>query len=60
MYLGYLTLEGPGRQTVDTRSTSGLPLMTVETRMWDVGGIKTERTRDRTYFFVVTRKLAEK
>ena len=24
--LSYLTLEGPGRQTVDTRSTSGLPL----------------------------------
>ena len=22
--LGYLTLEGPGRQTVDTRSTSGV------------------------------------
>ena len=26
--LGCLTLEGPGRQTVDTRSTSGLPLKT--------------------------------
>ena len=26
MILGYLTLEGPGRQTVDTRSTSGLSL----------------------------------
>ena len=24
--LGYLTLEGPGRQTVDARSTLGLPL----------------------------------
>ena len=24
--LSYLTLEGPGRQTVDTRSTSGVPL----------------------------------
>ena len=27
--LGYLTLEGPGRQTVDTRSTSGLALKTL-------------------------------
>ena len=27
--LGYLILEGPGRQTVDTRSTSGLPLKTL-------------------------------
>ena len=27
--LGYLTLEGPGRQTVDTRSTSGVPLKTL-------------------------------
>ena len=26
--LGYLTLEGPGRQTGDTKSTSGLPLET--------------------------------
>ena len=26
--LGYLTLEGPGRQMVDTRSTSRLPLKT--------------------------------
>ena len=26
--LGYLTLEGPGRQTVDTRSTFGVPLKT--------------------------------
>ena len=26
--LGYLTLEGSGRQTVDARSTSGLPLKT--------------------------------
>ena len=28
MNLGYPTLEGPGQQTVDTRSTSGLPLKT--------------------------------
>ena len=35
--LGYLTLEGPGHETVDTRSTSGLPLgMTVQTSY--VGG----------------------
>jgi len=27
--LSYLTLEGPGRQTVDTRSTSGLALKTL-------------------------------
>ena len=27
--LGYLTLGGPGRQTVDTRSKSGLPLKTL-------------------------------
>ena len=27
--LGYLNLEGPGRQTVDTRRTSGLPLKTL-------------------------------
>ena len=27
--LGYLTLEGPGSQTVDTRSTSGLSLKTL-------------------------------
>ena len=27
--LSYLTLEGPGHQTVDTRSTSGVPLKTL-------------------------------
>ena len=27
--LSYLTLEGPGRQTVDTRSTFGVPLKTL-------------------------------
>ena len=27
--LSYLTLEGPGRQTVDTRSTSGVSLKTL-------------------------------
>ena len=27
--LSYLILEGPGRQTVDTRSTSGVPLKTL-------------------------------
>ena len=27
--LSYLTLEGPGRQTVDTRSTSGVALKTL-------------------------------
>ena len=27
--LGFLTLEGPGHQTVDTRSTSGVPLKTL-------------------------------
>jgi len=31
--LGYLTLEGPGRQTVDTRSASGVALKT-----WGYGG----------------------
>ena len=29
MNLGYLTLEGPGRQTVESRPTSGLPLKTL-------------------------------
>ena len=27
--LSYVTLEGPGRQTVDTRSTAGVPLKTL-------------------------------
>ena len=27
--LSYLTMEGPGRQTVDTRSTSGVSLKTL-------------------------------
>ena len=27
--LGYLFLEGPGRQMFDTRSTSGVPLKTL-------------------------------
>ena len=28
--LSYLTLEGPGHQTVDTRSTAGVALKTLE------------------------------
>ena len=29
LFADFLTLEGPGRQTVETRSTSGIPLKTL-------------------------------
>ena len=51
-----LTLEGPGRQTVDTSSISGVPLKTLwynpsNLAMWKVGGTKIEHTRFRYIFF---------
>ena len=44
--MDYLTLEGPGRQTVDSRSTSGVPLKSLghDGSNEQVGGIKIERT----------------
>ena len=65
MNLGYLTLEGPGRQTVNTKSTSGLPLKTYgvlrfNLAMWEVGGIKIERTLKPTTFFPWDTEFGEK
>ena len=64
--LGYLTLEGPGRQTVNTRSTSRAPLKTlgydasIKLAIWKAGGTKIERTRPPYIFLCVCTEIREK
>ena len=62
--LGYLTLEGPGRQTVDTTSTSGVLLKTLgyNASNWLCGrsmAPKSSSHEAATFFYVRARKFAK-
>ena len=46
----HLILEGPGHQTVDTRSSFGLLLTIFKLAIWKVGGIKIEHTCGSQFF----------
>ena len=56
------TLEGHGRQTVDTRSTSGAPLklwgITLQTSFVEGRWHQIESTRARHIFYVCAQKFA--
>ena len=63
--LGYLTLEGPGRQTVDTKITSGVPLKTLGHDGWKLSAHEPDtfpsghRNWRKSEFFFVKRSIPE-